>query len=341
MCARSLAPASAYRISLLQQARTHYEKAAALIRAAEDTAILRTRSSSVASSLPSLHSPSGSVSSRAWTPEIGVTTPTCSLSRKSSLANNSRPTKKKVSFELPRDKSRWSFTLPEPVIRPDSPTLGFVDDEYFTAGTMRQELPELPSNKRSSLPPPPPPHELEIISPAPPSMPSISERDELSPIDSATSPSTDDSHGSEYPFFQPGDVESARSLGRYCETLSALKIQVSSHLAALDGLLERDLQSRPESPSLQHDVAVSLNRVSLHHGSSGRQSRAGSQSALPRSSSSLDFVAEEGTEENEEKARERKARIDRLKMSGWRRKRFDASRYEVLCDVVMTELNHG
>lgn len=170
-------------------------------------------------------------------------------------------------------------------------------------------------------------------------MPSISERDELSPIDSATSPYTDDSHSGEYPFFQPGDVESARSLGRYCETLSALKIQVSNHLAALDGLLEKDLQSRPESPSLQHDVAASLNRVSLHSGN-GRQSRAGSESA-PRSSSSLDFVAEEGSEESEEKARERKARIDRLKMSGWRRKRFDASRYEVLCDVVMTELNHG
>ncbi|KAJ4394366.1 hypothetical protein N0V93_003583 [Gnomoniopsis smithogilvyi] len=331
MCARSLAPASAYRISLLQQARSHYEKAASLIRAAEDTAILRSRSNSVASSLPSLHSPSGSVSSRAWTPEIGVTTPTCCLSRKSSLANHTRPTKKKVSFELPRDKSRWSFTLPEPVIRPDSPTLGF-DDDYFTAGTMRQELPEIPTGKRSS-----PPQELEIISPAPPFMPSISERDELSPIDGTESPSTDDSHGGEYPFFQPGDVESARSLGRYCETLSALKVQVSSHLAALDEVLEKDMQNRPESPIL-HDggalMAASLNRVSLH---SGRQSRAESVSG-PRGSSAMGFA--EG-EESDEKARERKARIDRLKMSGWRRKRFDASRYEVLCEVVMTELNHG
>lgn len=118
-------------------------------------------------------------------------------------------------------------------------------------------------------------------------------------------------------------------------------------MAALDQLLEKDLQNRPESPSLlQNDVAASLKRVSLHSGGSstgGRQSRAGSESALTlRSSSALGFVAEEGApEESEEKARERKARIDRLKMSGWRRKRFDASRYEVLCDVVMTELNHG
>lgn len=335
MCARSLAPASAYRISLLQKAQAHYEKAAALIRAAEDTAILRSRSSSVASSLPSLHSPSGSVSSRAWTPDIGVSTPTYSLSQKSSLAHSTRPTKKKVSFELPRDTSRWSFTLPEPIIRPDSPTLGF-DDEYFVAGTMRQELPELPTTKRSSSP-----QEFEFISTAPPFMPSISERDEFSPAESTDSScSTDDSGSDEYPFFQFGDVESARSLGRYCETLSALKIQVSSHLKALDALLEKDLQDRPESPIL-HDagsmMAASLNRVSLHSstGGNGRQSRAGSVGG-PRSPSATGS-AEDG--ESEEKVRERKARIDRLKMGGWRRKRFDASRYEVLCDVVMAELN--
>lgn len=195
---------------------------------------------------------------------------------------------------------------------------------------MRQELPEIPAAKRSSQP-----HELEFISHAAPSMPSISERDELSSVDGTDSPSTDSSNGGESPFFQPSDVETARSLGRYCETLSALKVQVSSHMAALDRLLEKDLQNRPESPVL-HDagsaMAASLNRVSLH---SGRQSRAESVSG-PRGSSAMGF-AEDG--ESEEKARERKARIDRLKMSGWRRKRFDASRYEVLCDAVLTELN--
>lgn len=197
---------------------------------------------------------------------------------------------------------------------------------------MRQELPDIPTVKRSL-----PPQDLEFVSSAPPSMPSISERDELSPIDSTDSPSTDDSNGGEYPFFQMGDVESARSLGRYCETLSALKIQVSSHLAALDSLLEKDLTARPESPIL-HDagslMAASLNRMSLQN---GRHSRVGSVSG-PSASSAMGFAE---AEENEDKARERKARIDRLKMSGWRRKRFDASRYEVLCDVVMTELNHG
>lgn len=180
-------------------------------------------------------------------------------------------------------------------------------------------------------------------------MPSISERDELNPVETSSaddSPSTDDSGGDEYPFFQPGEMESARSLGRYCETLSALKIQVASHLVALDVVLEKDqlLQDRPESPIL-HDasslVAASFNRMSLHSvgtaGSQGRQSRAGSVSGL-RSTSAMSIAEED---ESEEKARERKARINRLKMNGWRRKRFDASRYEVLCDVVMAELNHG
>lgn len=179
------------------------------------------------------------------------------------------------------------------------------------------------------------------MSPSPPSMPSISERDESSPIESTGSLSSDDSGRDEYPFFQIGDLESARSLGRYCETLSALKIQVSSHMAALDKLLEKDLQDRPDSPIL-HDassaMAASLNRMSLNSAAgNGRQSRASSVSG-PRSSSAMSFT-EDG--ESEEKVRERKARIDRLKMNGWRRKRFDASRYEVLCDVVMAELNHG
>lgn len=348
MCARPLAPASAYRVSLLQQARTHYERAAALIHTAEETALFRSRSSSAASSLPSLHSPSGSVSSRAWTPDYGLMTPTSSLSRKSSLARESltgelrsRPAKKKVSFELPKDKSRWSFTLPEPVIRPDSPTLGF-DDEYFAAGALRQELPDVPTRRPSK-------QEFEVPSPSPPSMPSISEGEELSPADS---PSTDAS-GEEYPFFRHdhSDPESVRSLARYCETLASLKTQVASHTAALERLIERDAQllqqqkqeqPQPESPIL-HDpmslVAASLNRMSL-----GARQRSGSSASagLPRSSSSMSCTSSDGgdAEGDEARSRDRRARIDRLRMNGWKRKRFDVSRYEELCDTVMEELNH-
>lgn len=352
MCAKPLAPASAYRISLLQQARSHYERAAALIQTAEETVLSRSRSSSAASSLPSLHSPSGSVSSRAWTPDCGIMTPTSSVSRKSNLAREpltgeprSRPAKKKVSFELPKDKSRWSFTLSEPAIRPDSPTLGF-DDEYFAAGAMRQELPEIPTRRASK-------QDFEMPTPSPPSMPSISESEELSPADS---PSTDAS-GDEYPFFRHdhSDPESARSLARYCDTLASLKTQVANHKAALEKLIERDAQLqkqqqqqeqvRAESPS-SHDpasqVTASLNRMSL-----GARQRSGSSASvsigISRRSSSMSLASSDSGDADaaEARSRERRARIDRLRMNGWKRQRFDVSRYEELCDTVMEELNRG
>lgn len=331
MCARSLAPASSYRINLLQQARTHYERALALLETAEEAAASRSRSYSVASSLPSLHSPSGSVSSRAWTPDNGVITPTGCLSRKSSLQQvETRPkSKKSVSFELPKDQSRWSFTLNEPIIRPDSPTLGF-DDEYFVAGAMRQELPEIP-NKRSSR------QDLEAVSPLPPSMPSISEGDELSPTQSTA---TDDS-GEGYPFFRHDQnaIESVRSFARYCATLSSLRTQVVSHMAALDELLQQDMQLQQQNPatadiSSPHDAASlvmsSMNKLSLSSQNGNRHRSESSMSLASNSSSSFG---------DEERSKDRQARIDKLRMAGWKRKRFDATRYEVLCDVVMSELN--
>ncbi len=36
---------------------------------------------------------------------------------------------------------------------------------------------------------------------------------------------------------------------------------------------------------------------------------------------------------------DRQARIERLRKSGWQRKRFDARRYEELCDAAMAELS--
>ncbi|KAK2611089.1 hypothetical protein N8I77_004465 [Diaporthe amygdali] len=344
MCARPLQPASSYRSSLLQQARGHYNAASSLIRKAEEVALSQSRSTSAASSLPSLHSPSGSVSSRAWTPESCLMTPSCTHSRKSSLqqeprsGDRERP-KKKVSFELPKDKDRWSFRLPEPVVRPDSPTLGF-DDDYFVSGASRQELPDLPavSSKRWSR------QDFEVDpldSPAssPPPMPSISEDEEPSP---SSSPSSEGFGPDACPFGQFGaiDSESARSVSRYCETLSSLKTQVASHLASLNELLESDerlqihdqqqqQQQQPESPLLYDATTIKsahVNRVSHD----GRQ----------RSGSSMSFssVGSIG-EDDEARLQDRMARIDKLRMSGWKRKRFDASRYEVLCETVMAELN--
>ncbi|PSR92395.1 hypothetical protein BD289DRAFT_459652 [Coniella lustricola] len=343
MCARPLAPASAYRLSLLQQARSHYERTAALLQAAEEVAATQSRSSSAASSLSYPHSPSSSVSSRAWSPDCGTSTPTSSNSRKSSLVlePRKRHQKKKVSFELPRDKSQWTFTLPEPVVRPDSPTLGF-DDEYFAAGALRQELPDLPT-KRS------PRHEIEMPTYPPPSMPSISEREELSPTETEST-ATDDSC-EDYPFFRThyfSDRETVRSLARYCDTLSGLKTQVACHLRALNDALAEDVRQQEDRDAAAEVTdavsfaATAINRLSLH--SAGR-SRSGSHTSisLDRSSSSMSFTSSCSGGDNEldeMKRKDRQVRIDKLRMSGWKRKRFDASRYEQLCDAVMEELNN-
>lgn len=265
-------------------------------------------------------------------------TPNWTHSRKSSLSQEPRSgdrqrPKKKVSFELPKDKDRWSFRLPEPVVRPDSPTLGF-DDDYFVSGASRQELPDLPpaASKRWSR------QDIEVdpldtSASSPPPMPSISEDEEPSP---SSSPSSEGFGSDACPFGQFPDRESARSVSRYCETLSSLKMQVNSHMSSLNQLLDADekLQAQhdqPESPLLYDATTIKsahANRVSLD----GRQ----------RSGSAMSFGSVGslgGGDDDEARALDRMARIDKLRMNGWKRKRFDASRYEVLCETVMAELN--
>lgn len=273
-------------------------------------------------------------------------TPNWTHSRKSSLSQEPRSgdrqrPKKKVSFELPKDKDRWSFRLPEPVVRPDSPTLGF-DDEYFMSGASRQDLPELPvaSSKRWSR------QDIEVDpldSPAssPPPMPSISEDEEPSP---SSSPSSEGFGSDVCPFGQFGvaDPESARNVSRYCETLSSLKTQVNSHMSSLAQLLEADEQllqaqhdQQPESPLLYD--ATTIRSAHVHRMSVGGGGRQRSGSSM--SFSSVGSVNGGGGDDDEARAQDRVARIDKLRMNGWKRKRFDASRYEVLCETVMAELN--
>ncbi|ROW14843.1 hypothetical protein VPNG_03806 [Cytospora leucostoma] len=354
----------------------HYEKAASLIRTAEEAITSRSRSSSSASSVPSLHSPSGSVSSD------GVPTPTRPRARKSSLQREPRSgekkerPRKKVSFELPKDKSQWSFDLPEPIVRPDSPTLGF-DDDYFAAGVSRQELPELPTPKRWSRM-----LDLETsqrieaavtMSSSPPLLPSISEGEELSPA-SSPSPSTD-SYSSEGGYYfaryddsssssSSSDSDSARSVSpRYCETLSSLKTQVASHLSSLDDLLEsdqrlRDRLEREEQRQIQQQqqqrksessssppppppsiLSAGLRRMSLLDTNISNIHLHGRQ----RSCSNMSYGSSSsggygGDVDDEARAQDRRERIERLRSNGWRRERFDASRYEGLCEQAMAEL---
>lgn len=288
MCARPLTKSSSYRTSLLQQARVHYDRAAALIQNAETSVVSRSRSSSTASSVSSLHSASSSIFSQAWTAESDMTSPAysvCSLESAFAKAKPAHKPKKKVSFELPNDaKDTWSsFQVSEPLIRPDSPTLGF-DDDYYTAAATRQELPKVPEQpvSRLSL------REEDIYSVA---VVHMEDPDSANPSDSSDSEDDD-----------PFGI--GRSVHRYRETLSSLKMQVAGHLASVEELL-----SAPVSPLL-----------------SGTADKSDEKQAHIVSSEEL-------------RRQERNARIERLRKTGWQRKRFDARRYEELCEAVMAELN--
>ncbi|KAL2263243.1 hypothetical protein VTK26DRAFT_7662 [Humicola hyalothermophila] len=318
MCGRSLPFNSPLRTSLLQQARTHFDRAASLISAAEESVAKRVRScSAISSRASSCHSPSSSISSRAWTPDTVASSPTNSILSFEDLPTPKSPQSfqpsskraKKVSFSLPPQKPPFHFEIPEPLIRPDSPTLGF-DDSYFQAGLARRELPELPTVQS-----PPKFREVELPLPLQP----IPEFDTL-PSSSVDEP-TD--HESAY--------QAARSADRACEHLADLRTQVLRYVANLDELL----------------LSSSLSGLSLTPSSSKPQPpparRANGKTATSSSPPSPRYAAahtrsRSNPEQGSRAAADRQARIERLRSSGWQRKRFDAKRYEELRETVMAEL---
>ena len=277
MFTRSLPLNSPYRSNLLRQALSHYTRATSLIQVAEDSVAVKTRPGSASSTRSSCHSPSGSVSSRSSSASTGLSSPTNSICSLDGLDSKSRPAQaapkrvKKVSFSLPPEPE--SLPSPEPFIRPDSPTLGFIDD-YFQVGASLRELPELPK-----------PKVIQVKSP----------------------PRTEDHH-----LF--GDNNNAgddvfpvveRSVHRYSEHLSSLQTHLASHSEQLKAALERRTPRASEVllQGRRHSADLSLDP-------------------------SNDF-----------RVFDRQARIERLKKSGWQRKRFDARRYEELCNAVMAELS--
>ncbi|KAK0657339.1 hypothetical protein B0T16DRAFT_320149 [Cercophora newfieldiana] len=287
LCARTLPPISPSRTSLLQQARTHFDRAASLVDTAETSMVTRTRTGSVSSSRSSsCHSPAGSISSRAATPDTRLSSPTNSVCSFEELAKPQTPTSapsgkrvKKVSFSLPHEET---IRIPEPLIRPDSPTLGF-DDEYFHLGAARQELPEPPKSALKF-------QEVEL----PLHLPPVSETEPLQLI-----PEDDSFH-------------MARSVDRYCENLSGLRAQLARHSASVDELLAEPKGSEGQAPRSLLLAAAETARAS---------------SRLSSISDSDDL-----------RKVDRQARIERLRKNGWQRKRFDARRYEELCETVMSEL---
>lgn len=89
-----------------------------------------------------------------------------------------------------------------------------------------------------------------------------------------------------------------RSIDRYCESLSSLRSQLTRHSAGVNELLTAP--PKEERP----------------------QSRSESRAS----------------DSDELRKLERQARVERLRKNGWQRKRFDARRYEELCETVLSEL---
>jgi hypothetical protein len=286
-CARPLFSTSPYRAQLIKDARSHYDRAAELIQKAEDSVSFRTRPSSVASmtSTDSIRSPAGSVSSRAWTSETGISSPTQSIASIEDLM--AQRTKRMSPPLTPASKKKVSFYIPahrvpsSPFIRPDSPTLGF-EDSYFAAGRARPVLPE---------PPTPPIEETQ------------QEDDDVTPRASDRPAAPRNPYDDVQDHLKEPTLTTA-SANRYIQQLESLKEQLHHHRANLDALLE--------------DRSLDLGLAS------GRTTPA----------SMTDSSADD-----EMRTLDRKARIERLRASGWQRKRFDFRRYENLRSTALAELS--
>jgi hypothetical protein len=279
MCARALQTPSPYRLTLLQRSRNHYEVASDLIKRAEDS-VATPLGSLLSGQSPSssLHSPTSSVSSFACTADTASTSPTTSISSLEDLVAKveSQPPrkrmKKKVSFSLPAERT---IMEEEPMIRPDSPTLGF-DEDYYTLSGRVSPISDNVAPQVISMPCP---------VRAPPPVPQRFSR----PVSILKS-------------IEAGDFMRNRSISRYRGHLSALQSQVNTHASSVQELL---------SP---------INHVPVKetHGSALATEGDGYVETTP--------------------LEDRKARIERLRKSGWQRKRFDAKRYEDLRHSVMAEL---
>ncbi|KAL7798112.1 hypothetical protein V8C37DRAFT_368714 [Trichoderma ceciliae] len=227
MQVRSLQHTSPYRTKLLLQARDHYRVAADLAK--EDDAAMRRSSSGSLSPMPSLHTPLGSDASFS-TISTRVSSPSLSISSLDSCMKspNSRPkSKKRVAFcDVPSYEPSYASTC-EPIIRPDSPTLGFDDD-----WCVRQPTPEPPALC---------PEPLRLGSGRPQfPLPSPTNSD------FSTVQDDDDNY-----FDIPTAADSflhARSVHHYCTVLAGLQRQIASHL----GWLERDIAAAedPKPPQV-------------------------------------------------------------------------------------------
>ncbi|KAI1634457.1 hypothetical protein F4809DRAFT_515601 [Biscogniauxia mediterranea] len=374
-CARPLSSSSNYRTKLLRDARSHYDRAEALINVAEENMAGRTRSPSTVS-IPSMHSPGLSASSRTSTTSSAMSSPRTSVfsldddPTKASPRSAIKP-KKKVSFSGLPELIEFQ---PEPYIRPDSPTLGWEDDYFIRRpDPSLQTAPEITKALKSA----PQPEPILKSGSQPEVEPKMEETTSDVPIGLELRRADDDAIGIKSPVDCQFDLDAflqSRSINRICSQLSALRSQVSWHRDAVDNLLAIP-DDTPETPSLPSDfplsplslsnyptsprhiraitLPASLDLASPSEPASARsdvaemmdevwplpprnESRAANLNpqAIARPASAASTIRPGGT--NTDDALQQ--RIERLRASGWKRRRFDSRRYEALREQVLGEL---
>ncbi|KAH6660366.1 hypothetical protein BKA67DRAFT_530465 [Truncatella angustata] len=373
MCARPLSQSSAYRTKLLDDAREHYDKASALINKAEETATQMTRSASSASSAPSLGS---SRSSSVCTTRSSPRNSFSSVEDLKATAHPKKPKKKKkVSFSgLPEIEIPQTVLQPEPFIRPDSPTLGWERADFLfgqsevTAEVVAKPVPDLtemvsprtvdPVQQYKPLSPvlQPVPEGHQIEDPF--DMESFLQTRSLNRMiaqlsalrsqvawhrDNIDALMTEPDEIPEVPGTPtlPG-VSSLPGLGcgdSPASSTTDVEEQISTPASApaltahaLENALMQSLKDSSRSGSNFDPYPL----FSGHPGAWDR-SRSGSVASLassalpPRAASAMSMRSGSGDEALQK-------RIERLRASGWQRKRFDSRRYEALREQVLTEL---
>ncbi|KAI0600310.1 hypothetical protein F4775DRAFT_590640 [Biscogniauxia sp. FL1348] len=375
-CARPLSSSSNYRTKLLRDARSHYDLAETLINVAEENMAGRTRSPSTVS-ISSMHSPGLSASSRTSTTSSAMSSPRTSVfsldddsATKASPRSVVKP-KKKVSFSGLPELIEFQ---PEPYIRPDSPTLGWEDDYFIRRpDASLQAAPEITKALKSASQPEP----ILKSGSQPEVEPRMEETTSEVPTGLVLRRADDDALGIKSPVDCQFDLDAflqSRSINRICSQLSALRSQVSWHRDAVDKLLAIP-DDTPATPSLPSDMPLSplnisnyptsprhiraitlpasLDLASPSEPASARsdvaemmdevwplpprnESRAATSNplAIARPASAASTTRLGGT--NTDDALQQ--RIERLRATGWKRRRFDSRRYEALREQVLGEL---
>ncbi|KAI4868721.1 hypothetical protein F4820DRAFT_104097 [Hypoxylon rubiginosum] len=344
LCARPLSCSSNYRTRLLRDAQAHYQKAEVLIQGTEENMTHRTRSGSSSSTVSSLHSPGLSTSS---TTLSSPRTSVCSAEDGVVSKASPKPVvkaKKKVSFSGLNDLIEFQ---PEPYIRPDSPTLGWEDDIF--PQHLEDSFPLFPAEKNKS----------ERLSKTESAI-SLKTPPE-SPLDIAKFPMPGDHLLTDLPSptddkFNLDTFLQTRSMNKIAAQLSALRLQVSWHRDGVEALLTVP-DDAPATPTVATDMSSALpklltpprlNRASTLPTELDSESPS-SEKTMPWSAPGLrdSFVFDNprtisrpasaaSTIRCSDEALQQ--RIERLRASGWRRKRFDSRRYEALREQVLGEL---